>query len=158
MKHDTHTEQQLERAVDKLLKQQPLRKAPSDMYARVMREVQLRKVLPWWRKSFLHWPLMMQILFFVAAIGTAKGVLMLCAWLDMHAFATATSITESSSIVQSSSALFSVGNQLSMLLSRLVPATWVYGALMVVAAVYLVLFGIGFTTYKTLYTARAVAR
>lgn len=158
MKHDTQTEQQLAHAVDKLCKQQPLRKAPFDLYERVMREVQLRKALPWWRKSFLHWPMMMQILFVVAALLTAKGVLMLCSWFGANAVATATSITQSSSIVQGSTTLLSVSNHMSSVVSHIVPASWIYGAVLSIAMVYLVLIGIGVTTYKTLYATPAVAR
>lgn len=158
MKHDTDTEQKLAHVVDKLCKQQPLRKAPTDMYARVMREVQLRKSLPWWRKSFLHWPLMMQALFVVAALLTAKGALMLGSWFDANAVATAKTITQESSLVQGSSALLSISNHLSSLFAHIVPSSWMYLAVLSVGAIYLVLIGVGVATYKTLYATSPVAR
>jgi len=158
MKHDTQTEQRLERAVDKLCKQLPDRKAPADLYSRVMREVQLRKALPWWRKSFLHWPVAMQGLFVTAALITAKGVLMISDWCGVHVFTPAASVTQSSSVVQGASTLMSVSNQVSSQIAHMVPSSWMYGAALLVAMFYLVLFGIGVTTYKTLYAARGAAR
>jgi len=153
MKHDNHSEQQLEQVVDKLCKQQPLRKAPSDLYQRVMREVQLRKALPWWRKSFLHWPLSLQVLFVVAALITAKLALSITEWIGSH-WVSATEATRSLPLVEGASTVLNVGNSVSSHLASVVPVTWMYGAAMVIVVLYLVLFGIGVTTYKTLYATR----
>ena len=154
MKHDTQTEKQLEQVVDKLCRQQPSRKAPLDLYERVMREVQLRKALPWWRKSFLHWPLSLQILFVVAALLTARLALSASDWINSHWLASATHATQSSSLVKGASTVLQVSNNVSSHLFSAIPDSWLYGGALLIATLYLVLFGIGVTTYKTLYATR----
>jgi len=153
MKQKTQDRERLEKLVDQLCKQQPLRKAPTDLYSRVMREVQMRKALPWWRKSFIHWPMAMQILFVAAAVLTARLALICTDWVGANWFVSGKALKESS-LVQGADTVITVGNTVSSHLSGVVPMPWIYGAIAVVAVLYLVLFGIGVTTYKTLYAAR----
>ncbi len=154
MKHDTQDQRSLEKAIDDLCKQQPLRKAPADLYSRVMREVQLRKALPWWRKSFLHWPLMMQVAFVLAALVTAKLALVCTDWVSSHWFASSKVVKESASLIQGADTVITVSHSVSSSLSHAIPASWLYAALGIGAFLYLVLFGVGVATYKTLYAAR----
>ncbi|HEX2584490.1 MAG TPA: hypothetical protein VHL14_05130 [Steroidobacteraceae bacterium] len=154
MKHDTQDQQTLEKAVDRLCKQQPLRKAPADLYSRVMREVQLRKALPWWRKSFLHWPLMMQVAFVLAALVTAKLALVCTDWVSSNWFASSKVARESASLIQGADTVITVSHSISSHLTEVIPMSWMYAALAIVAVLYLVLFGVGVATYKTLYAAR----
>jgi len=159
MKHDSQDREpqdgeSLEKFVDHLCKEQPLRKAPSDLYQRVMREVQLRKALPWWRKSFLHWPLLMQVVFVLAALVTAKLALVCTDWISENWFASSTVVKESSSLLQGADAVVTVSNNISSHLTHFIPTPWLYGAVAIVAVLYLVLFGVGVATYKTLYVAR----
>jgi len=154
MKHDSQDRESLEQFVDRLCKEQPLRKAPADLYQRVMREVQLRKALPWWRKSFLHWPIMMQVLFVLAALITAKLALVCTHWISQNWFASSKVVKESSSLLQGADAVVAVSNSISSHLTHFIPVPWLYGAVAIVAVLYLVLFGVGVATYKTLYAAR----
>ncbi len=154
MKHDMQDQKHLEQFVDRLCKQQPLRKAPVDLHQRVMRELQLRKVLPWWRKSFIHWPMLFQLLFVVAALITAKLALLTGDWISTHWISSATAAAQSLPLVQSASTALTVSTRVSAYLVNMVPASLVYGTVLVIAALYLVLFGIGVTTYKTLYASR----
>lgn len=154
MKHDSQERESLEKFVDRLCKEQPLRKAPADLYQRVMHEVQLRKALPWWRKSFLHWPLMMQVVFVMAAVATAKLALICTDWISANWVASSEIAKESSSLLNGADAVVAVSNSISSHLTHFIPMPWLYGALAVVAVLYLVLFGVGVATYKTLYVAR----
>lgn len=157
MKPDLQDQKRLELLVDRLCRQQPLRRAPADLHERVMRQVQLRKVLPWWRQSFMNWPLMLQVAFVATALVTAKLALSVSDWVSSFWVASASAATQSSSLVRDANTLFVVGNKVSAHVASAVPMSWFYVAIAVTAAIYLVLFGIGFTTYRTLYATRQVA-
>jgi len=154
MKQDTQDREPLEKFVDQLCKQQPLRKAPVDLYSRVMREVKIRKALPWWRKSFLHWPLAMQILFVAAALLTAKLSLTCIHWISESWFSSSGVLKNSSSLLKGADTVVAVSNNVSSYLTGALPVSWLYGGAALIAVLYLVLFGIGVTTYKTLYATR----
>src|SRR6185437_10884347 len=46
----------LEQLLDRTLHPLPLRRAPPTLQSRVLEELQRRAALPWWRRSFAHWP------------------------------------------------------------------------------------------------------
>jgi hypothetical protein len=154
MKHDTQDNQRLAKFVDKLCKKQPLRTAPTTLQARVMRELQLRAALPWWRRSFVNWTVSLQVLFVVAALLAAKLMLLIGDWASVHWVSSAVAATKSSSLVSGMGAMLTITRHVSEQLFDMVPISFVYGVVLVIAALYLVLFGIGVTTYKTLYAAR----
>ena len=72
---DKHQEQ-LERLVDELLRDQPLRHAPNTLEAHVFAEIARRAALPWWRKSFTHWPLLARVAFLIASYGFVRLTLL----------------------------------------------------------------------------------
>lgn len=154
MKADNQSSQQLEQFVNKYCRQQPLRTAPATLQARVMRELQARAALPWWRKSFVHWPLWSQALFVMAALIAAKLLLMLADRIGGHWLVSTGAAARSSTLVQNVSTIATVSHDVSTQLFGMIPMPLVYGAVFVIAMLYLVLFGIGVTTYKTLYAAR----
>ncbi|HVY24731.1 MAG TPA: hypothetical protein VG962_15405 [Steroidobacteraceae bacterium] len=154
MKPDNQTSQQLEQFVSKYCRQQPLRTAPATLQARVMRELQARAALPWWRKSFVHWPLWSQVLFVMAALLAAKLALMIADKVGGHWLVSTGAAARSSALVQSVGTIATVSHDVSSQLFGMIPVSFIYGAVFVVAMLYLVLFGIGVTTYKTLYAAR----
>ncbi len=154
MKNDAQDNQQLIKFVDKLCKQQPLRTAPSTLQLRVMRELQLQAALPWWRKSFINWPMPLQVLFVVAALLAAKLMLLIGDWAGIHWVSSAIAVTKSSSLVSGTEAMLTVTRHVSTQLLSLVPMSVLYTAILAIATLYLLLFGIGVATYKTLYAAR----
>lgn len=154
MKSDNHDSQQLEQFVTRLSRRQPLRSAPTTLQARVMRELQARAALPWWRKSFVHWPLWSQALFVMAALLAAKLLLVLADKIGGQWLAHGEVVAKSGVLVRDVSTIAAVGHDVSSQLFGLIPVPFVYGAVFVIALLYLMLFGIGVTTYKTLYAAR----
>ena len=46
----------LEQLLDRTLRPLPLRRAPPALQSHVLEELQRRAALPWWRRSFAHWP------------------------------------------------------------------------------------------------------
>jgi len=55
----------LERLLDRALRELPLRRAPRALETRVIRELERRAALAWWRRSFAHWPLLARAGFLV---------------------------------------------------------------------------------------------
>ena len=62
-------EEELERLVDRALHDLPLRRAPHTLESRVFAELERRAALPWWRRSFAHWPLPARSAFLVICIA-----------------------------------------------------------------------------------------
>ena len=50
------TDEKLERLVGQVLRDQPLRRAPASLEARVLGELAARARLPWWRRGITTWP------------------------------------------------------------------------------------------------------
>jgi hypothetical protein len=55
----------LESLIDRTLRAQPARRAPRTLESRVVAELARRAALPWWHKSYAHWPAVVRGGFFV---------------------------------------------------------------------------------------------
>jgi hypothetical protein len=67
-------EKRLEAAVDKELKSLPELKAPSTLMFRVMKAVEARLGLPWYRQSWQMWPLALRTVSFALLLALFGGV------------------------------------------------------------------------------------
>lgn len=56
MSEPFEAERRLERLLDRTLRGLPVRRAPATLESRVLAELARRAALPWWRRSFVHWP------------------------------------------------------------------------------------------------------
>jgi len=142
-------DEQLRQLVDRALRDQPLRRAPASLEANVMAAIAARAAAPWWRSSFAHWPVAARIVFLVASVGFIKLALQGMATLIDPLDATARGadlFAELSWIHALFATMFAV--------ARSLPSLWVYGALAVLGAFYLMLFGISAAAYRTLYASR----
>jgi hypothetical protein len=136
-------DEMLERLVDRALQDLPLRRAPESLESRVFAELERRAALPWWRRSFAHWPL-----------PARAGFLVICIVLIGLVFAggaTAMDGLRSLSWPREAGVLMASAGNLLASLTRAVPAGFVYASLAVCAALYAVLFGLGAAMYRTLY-------
>jgi hypothetical protein len=133
----------LERMLDQTLTALPLRPAPASLEARVLRELQRRAALPWWRRSFAHWPL------------PARGAfLALCAMsigLALQGAAAAVDVVHSFAWARDAGILLISGANLAASLAHAALPGWLYGAIAVIALLYAFLFGLGAAVYRTLY-------
>lgn len=66
-----HPDAELEHMIDRELRRLPERPAPATLIPRVMQAVAARRALPWWRKSFAHWPVPARILFLAGSSSLA---------------------------------------------------------------------------------------
>jgi hypothetical protein len=141
----------LERLLDRTLHELPLRRAPLTLESRVFAELNRRAALPWFRRSFAHWPLAARAVF-----------LLVCAALIRLAFLGGTTAIAGVHSLQASGALsvswarqaavlMASASNLSASLVHAVPAPWLYGGIAVCALLYAVLFGLGAAVYRTLY-------
>lgn len=144
--NSSERDQQLEQLIDKALLDQPARHAPASLEAKVMAEIARRAAAPWWRSSFAHWPVAARVLFLVASVGFVK--------LGLDATAL---IIDPLDPAARSAALFAEVSWIHTLFVTIgaalrgLPSLWVYGALAVLAALYLTLFGVSAAAYRTLY-------
>jgi hypothetical protein len=132
-----------ERLLDRALHDLPLRRAPPTLESRVLRELEHRAALPWWRRSFAHWPL-----------PARAGFLVMCAALIGLAFlgsATAVTGVRSLAWVREVGGLTVSAANVVAVLARIQPPAWVYAGVAVCAVLYAVLFGLGAAVYRALY-------
>jgi hypothetical protein len=133
----------LERLLDRALHGLPLRRAPVTLESRVFGELERRAALPWWRRSFAHWPPLARAVFLVIC-----GALIKLAFLGG---ATAVAGVRSLSWTREAGVLVASAGNLAALLAHTPPPAWAYGAIAVCAVLYAILFGLGAAVYRALY-------
>jgi hypothetical protein len=142
MNADEHDEM-LERMLDQTLTALPLRPAPATLEARVLGELQRRAALPWWRRSFAHWPLPARAAF-IALCAVSIG-------LALWGAAAAADVVLSLAWAREAGILLITGANLAASLSHAALPAWLYGVIAVIALLYAFLFGLGAAVYRTLY-------
>ncbi len=158
MTEPADAEGQLARLFERTLRDLPLQRAPSTLEARVLSELRRRASLPWWRRSFSHWPALARACF-------GLGIAVLIAWI----FAGGALLMENLRSLpvsgerwipwgRSAAALAGAIAQPAAALARAVPVAWIYEGLAVSAALYAALFGLGIAGYRTLYRSSALPR
>lgn len=149
MNPNEQRERQLEGLIDKALRDQPLRRAPDSLEAKVMAEIARRATAPWWQGSFGGWPVAARLLFLIASAGFAKLILnattLVVAPLDPG--------TRGAALFADVAWIHSLFAAIGAA-ARALPSFWIYGALAVIAVLYLTLFGVSAAAYRTLYATR----
>lgn len=146
----------LERLIHRTLRELPPRRAPHTLEQRVLAEIERRAALPWWRKSFVHWPVAARAAFIVLSAGVVKLALLAGVWVMAgfdfaqfrDAFSTQVTWMENGLIVvRAIQDFFDI-------IVRNIPPLWLYGGLAIIGATYVALFGLGAAAYRTLYARR----
>lgn len=156
-------EEKLERFVHRTLRELPGRRAPRALEQRVLAEIARRAGLPWYRKSFVHWPLAARAGFvtvcaaFVAAcIGVVNvattGSVWVMAGFDPAQFRMVFApqflwMENGLAVVHAITGFFEI-------IGRNIPPLWLYGGLAFIATMYVTLVGLGAAAYKTLCVHR----
>lgn len=118
----------------------------------MLAELARRAALPWWRKSFAHWPPAARALFVVAALFVAKlavsGAIWLFSGLEVAQYRTifATEI----GWLESARTLGHAVSSFLDILARNIPPLWIYGGLALCVAAYAAIFGLGAAAYRAL--------
>lgn len=148
---NTPDHQSLERFADAVLRDLPPRRAPASLEARVLAELERRAARPWWQSSYRDWPALVRILFLAACVALGSLAVRATEWLFGRSASTLSGIesdlSPAAASVKATASAFSF-------IAHNIPSIWIYGAIAVMAVMYVVLFGIGAAAYRTLYANR----
>lgn len=151
-------EQKLERLIQKTLRELPTRRAPGSLENRVFAELERRAALPWWRKSYAHWPLPARCAFLLGSAAVLKAVIMAAIWV-MVGFETGPFNEAFSSSYAWAHAIgdfmHSVVEFGGAVLST-VPRFWLYAGGVCLASMYATLLGLGAFTYRLFHAKHAL--
>lgn len=146
MAMNANTPQDLEKLIHRTLRSLPERRAPRTLEHRVLAAIAAHASLPWYRRSWKHWPLAAQAAFLTLSCLIAGMVLNLGRLASPLSQAHADLIDRTAPLTKAASI---VSNSLTHATDT-IPALWLYGALAAIAACYLALLGLGTTAYRTL--------
>jgi hypothetical protein len=149
MNEPSNRDEQLERLIGRVLRDQPPRRAPSSLESKVFAEIAQRAAAPWWRSSFSHWPMAARIAFVLASVGVVKVTLDAIMWILTPLEPSVPQVALPSSVAWIHSLTVAAGA-----IFRGVPTLWIYGGLTLLTAMYIVLFGVSAAAYRTLYAHR----
>jgi hypothetical protein len=141
--HDPHDPDETLALLQQTLRGLPLRRAPATLESRVLGELQRRAALPWWRRSFAHWPAAARAVFVVICAALVLGAL--------GGTAAVANVHSLSWLRQAGGLLTSLGYVAAVLIRPAALPSWIYGGIAVCAVLYAVLFGLGAAVYRTLY-------
>ena len=149
-------EQRLERTIHRTLRSLPPRRAPRSLEERVLAELARQAALPWWRRSFTHWPLAARVGFLVLSTGIAALVLLLTVWggAGLEALPLRAAFAQQFTWMENGLAVFRALKGFGEIIARNVPPLWFYGIIAFIAALYATFFGLGAAAYKALYAQR----
>jgi hypothetical protein len=157
MGKQTEFDQKLERLLSASLRAIPARRAPRSLESRILGELQRRAALPWWRRGFSDWPLPARATFLAlcAALVGATFLDGVSAALGAHSI---TDLAAGALLwMRPLLALVSSGGGVLSSLAHVIPAAWIYAGLAAGTLLYVALFGLGATAYRTLYIRPSMA-
>jgi len=133
--------------IHEILRALPNRAAPRTLEHRVLAELQRLESRPWWRRSYVSWPVSLRGSFLVmtaaVAVALTVGPTRMLNALARH--------------VEWLASLRSLGNCLSGMVQdvlRAIPTAWLCGALAAVAVCYAVLAGLGALAYRVFFRSK----
>jgi hypothetical protein len=150
----TPKSEHIERLVGAVLTEQPLRRAPASLQARVLAELERRAALPWWRNSFMHWPLAVRTAFVLASLVIEKfalsGTVMVMGNVKSQP-AVVETLTRPMSWAEGTADGFSRFISLGAAIIDAIPPLWLYAGIAIAITLYLSLLVLGAAAYRTLY-------
>lgn len=146
----------LEKAIHEALRGLPPRKAPLTLEARVLAEIARRDSLPWWHRSWAYWPTPIRWIFLVLSAALCGVLIGACAGFfqgnapQLFAHFFAQPLARLSALSAALHATLNVGRDLI----ALIPPVWLYAAFAAMGLLYLSVFLVGATAYRTLWQSR----
>ena len=148
MSADHERQDELERQLTRTLRDQPLRRAPDSLERRVLAQLEASAAVTRWRRGFAHWPLAARVAFLAASVGIVKVALSIAVWLSTPLDARVFSFDLPSQIAWVQTLFVAIGS-----VARTVPSLWVHAGIALFAIMYLALFGVGASAYRTMRAA-----
>lgn len=145
-------EKQLEQLVQRAVRDLPPRRAPRSLEQRVRAEIERRARLPWWRRSFGHWPAAARAGFVMLSLVAVGFFLVSGIWISrgLEVRLPAAAATPAAWLDNGLTVARALGGCLDIV-ERNIPPLWLYGGLAIFAALYLTLFGLGAAAYRVLH-------
>lgn len=154
----TRSTDQLERLIDRALRDQLSLPAPATLEARVLAAVARASAAPWWRRGFLHWPVAARLVFLMASVGFIR--IGLLAWERVTTTIDAVESTGISAVAPGLSWAATVADLVSALtgvfraLLAGIPQDWLYSVGVLMLSLYALLFGLGALGYRVFRASR----
>jgi hypothetical protein len=142
----------LEKLIDRACRELPVLGAPATLAGRILAEIERRAALPWWRRSFAHWPAGARAVFLgmcIAVILVTLSLPLTAALSTVHAPVT-WALHTGATVFLLHTVLGHVGGDLA----HSVSPVWLHGAGLGICALYVLFAGLCATTYRTLYVNR----
>jgi hypothetical protein len=142
----------LRQLIDRKLRELPLQRAPIDLQARVWAGLRQQASLPWWRKSFSHWPLVARVALVVLCLGVSAMPMLLTSQMNAGSrnAELATLLNTSFSWADSVAGYMQALLDFMGLLLRHAPAAWLFGAAITSGLLYAAFISLGGAVYRTL--------
>ncbi len=144
-------DERLAQLLDRTLRGLPPRAAPPGLESRVLGELERRAALPWWRRSFAHWPAMARTAFVILSGALIGGAYLSSGWTALTVHSLHDSGAPSITAVREALAIATATGELAAVFAHAIPSTWLYAGLTAGALLYAFLFGLGSAAYRTLY-------
>jgi hypothetical protein len=144
-------DEKLERLVSRALRDQPLRRAPASLEARVLGELAARARLPWWRRGVASWPAAVRVPVIAVCAVSVPLVWILSLWLAGRLV----SVTRQrmagplASLQSAGHAVAWLGTTTSHIIQS-IPREWLVGGIIATAILYAVLFALIAVGYSLL--------
>ena len=142
------SEARLEKFIGRVLSEQPLRRAPADLSARVLARIEQRAARAWWQMGFNEWPMSARVLFLLVSVVVGAFALEIPAWV-LETIDAQIPINVSRGVAIWHTARTVIAN-----VAGSIPTHWIYGALAAIAALYSMFFAVSAAAYRTLYESR----
>jgi hypothetical protein len=152
--------EKLEAAIHRALRSVPDRKAPAGLEGRILAELNRLASLPWWRRSFAHWPLAPRVIFFA---GSAVAAALVVNALMMVGFSNvahdlAAGVTQRLAWISLAREITAAIGVKVRLVVGAIPPVWLYGTATAVVLCYATLAAIGAAAYRAVSFARRASR
>jgi hypothetical protein len=146
----------LEHVVHRTLRELPLRRAPRSLEQRVFAEIERRLALPWWRRSFVHWPAAARATFVVLCAAAINFILSGGVWTlaGLDSTALTTVFAQPFSWVETGLVVVRAVTGSFEIMMRHVPSLWLYAVVVFFATMYAAFFGLGAAAYKAINAPR----
>ncbi|MCC5024109.1 MAG: hypothetical protein J6386_15560 [Candidatus Synoicihabitans palmerolidicus] len=147
------TPEQLEQKIHAVLREQPTRRAPMSLEARVLGEIAWRQALPWWNKSYANWPQPVRLSFILVGVALAAAALL--GSMHLAGMVSAQTVGNLLRPISDAGATLKTAGTTLVSLGRLfmpnLSTHWLYVALGVIGAAYAMMIGLGATAYRVLW-------
>jgi hypothetical protein len=146
-------DEKLEHLVGQVLREQPPRRAPASLEARVLREIAARARLPWWRRGIASWPAAVRVPVIAGCAICVPLVWIGSVWLAARLVYLVTQpgiAGPLATLRDSGRALASVAAFAAQIVEN-IPREWLVGGLIATATLYAALFALVALGYSLLY-------